>query len=156
MKTLWKRVDLFAIGGSIYGLIEVAWRGYTHWTMVCLGGVLFLFFGMMNRFLPEKVTLLQRGVVGGVCVTAAEFAVGYVVNLKMGLAVWDYSEMPFQLMGQVCLPFSLFWAVLSMAAMVLYGKICEFAWGDPAFHCALLRSAGGTHEQEQEIWKTTV
>ena len=52
-------------------------------------------------------------------VTAAEFAAGCVLNLWLGLGVWDYTDMPFNLMGQICLPFSAAWIVVSAAAILL-------------------------------------
>ena len=53
MRKFCQTVDLFAMGGGTYGLIEVLWRGYTHWSMALLGGVLFLLIGAGNRLLPE-------------------------------------------------------------------------------------------------------
>ena len=50
---------------------------------------------------------------------AAEFAAGCVLNLWLGLGVWDYTDMPFNLMGQICLPFSAVWIVVSAAAILL-------------------------------------
>ena len=50
---------------------------------------------------------------------AAEFAAGCVLNLWLGLGVWDYTDMPFNLMGQICLPFSAAWIVVSAAAILL-------------------------------------
>ena len=111
MRKFCQTVDLFAMGGGTYGLIEVLWRGYTHWSMALLGGVLFLLIGAGNRLLPEGTPLLIRGLAGAGVITAAEFAAGCILNLGLGLAVWDYSDMPFQLLGQICLTasFGQFW-----------------------------------------------
>ena len=127
MQKVYEKADLFALGGGAYGLIEVLWRGYTHWTMLLLGGAMFLAIGMLNALMP-RASLLQRGLVGGAMVTAAEFATGCVVNLQLGLAVWDYSDMPFQLMGQICLPYSLMWVALSMFASAVYSFCQRAAW----------------------------
>ena len=32
---------------------------------------------------------------------------------------WDYSDMPFNILGQVCLPFSALWVLLSALAIIL-------------------------------------
>ena len=34
-----KSVVMFLFGGFGYGLIEVLWRGRTHWSMVLCGGI---------------------------------------------------------------------------------------------------------------------
>ena len=33
---------IFSIGACGYGLIEILWRGYTHWSMLGAGGLSFL------------------------------------------------------------------------------------------------------------------
>jgi hypothetical protein len=131
MRKVWETVDLFALGGCAYGLLEVLWRGYTHWTMTALGGGLFVALGKLNRALPRKTPLLARCLLGGATVTGAEFATGCLVNLKLGMHVWDYSNMPLQIKGQVCLPYSLLWGALSMAAAEAYNFCCCLGWNEP-------------------------
>lgn len=41
MSIKWDMV-VFLIGGVTYAMIEIMWRGNTHWTMVLLGGLCFL------------------------------------------------------------------------------------------------------------------
>ena len=38
-KLLDKYLFLFGTGGLLYILIELIWRGYSHWTMFFLGGL---------------------------------------------------------------------------------------------------------------------
>ena len=131
---------LYTIGSLGYCLLELSWRGYTHWSMALLGGVLFLLIGAGNRLLPEGTPLLIRGLAGAGVITAAEFAAGCILNLGLGLAVWDYSDMPFQLLGQICLPYSILWAVLAMVASALHGCICREAWQGEALPGAVQKS----------------
>lgn len=138
MRKLCETADLFALGGGAYGLIEVLWRGYTHWTMVVLGGTLFLLLGVLNSRLPQNTSLLLRGLLGGILITATESAAGCVLNLGLGLAIWDYSSMPFQLLGQVCLPYSFLWVILAMVAALVYNSVHHLAWDGALFRCRLL------------------
>ena len=39
MKLLFKYLILFLTGAMVYGIIEILWRGRTHWTMAVLGGI---------------------------------------------------------------------------------------------------------------------
>ena len=57
--------------------------------------------------------------IGAVVVTVLEFITGLVVNVWLGLNVWDYSDMPLNILGQICLPFSIAWIALSAIAIVL-------------------------------------
>ena len=53
MSIKWDMV-VFLIGGVTYAMIEIMWRGNTHWTMVLLGGLCFLtlykLFGYMSNY----------------------------------------------------------------------------------------------------------
>ena len=41
-----------------------------------------------------------------------------IVNIILQWNVWDYSNVPFNVMGQICLPFSIIWFFLSLPAIV--------------------------------------
>lgn len=53
--------------------------------------------------------LLAQMALGACIVTFFEFWTGVLVNRVMHLGVWDYSAAPFNLLGQICLPFTLLW-----------------------------------------------
>lgn len=91
--------------------LELIWRGRSHVSMAIAGGVsLVLMFGVL-RWLPH-VTLLLRAMIGSAVITAVEFIVGAIVNVRMGLHVWDYSELPYNCYGQICLRYSFLWFLL--------------------------------------------
>lgn len=111
---------LWLIGGRIYTWIELLWRGYTHWTMFLLGGAGFVVLGLLNEYkIPWHWCLLRQSVVGACIITGLEFLTGCIVNLWLGWGVWDYSDLPFNLYGQICLYYFLLWIPLSMAGIVL-------------------------------------
>lgn len=115
-KWLW----MFGTGGSVYLLMELLYRGYTHISMFFAGGLsaalIFLFCcaGGMRR-----AGRFLRCAVGSAVITAVEFCTGVVVNLCLHLRVWDYSRMPLNLLGQVCLPFSAVWFFLALPIIAL-------------------------------------
>ena len=41
---------LFLIGGALYYVIEILWRGYSHWSMFILGGICFVIMGLLNEY----------------------------------------------------------------------------------------------------------
>lgn len=112
-------IIMFLFGGITYGLIEVIWRGHTHWSMAVAGGICFLLIGRLNLWLRGKVSYLTRCIFGAIAVTAVELAAGVILNLWLGLGVWDYSAMPFNLWGQICLPYFLLWVGLMVIAVWL-------------------------------------
>lgn len=108
---------LFAvIGGVMYMLIEIAWRGYTHWSMGILGGVCFVAVGLLNEIQQRPPIILQMAQ-GAVICTVMELLAGLVLNVWLGLDVWDYSGVPGNIMGQVCPQFTIAWAALSTVAV---------------------------------------
>ena len=120
MKRLCKHLILFAAGGSIYYLIEMLFRGYSHWTMMVLGGICFVLIGKINEsFFTERMPLLRQGIIGACIVTVLEFVSGLILNVWLGLDIWDYSNQPYNVMGQICLLFSLLWILLSIVAVVV-------------------------------------
>lgn len=116
-----KYLVLFFIGAFAYCGIEIIWRGYTHWTMGVLGGVCFIDIGLINnsRFFYHLMPFREQMVLGGLIVTVMEFIAGCILNLWLGLGIWDYSQMPFNLCGQICLPYTILWILLSAVCIVV-------------------------------------
>ena len=108
---------LFLIGGWLYYCIEIMWRGHSHWTMAIVGGVCFVLIGGLNNYLPWEMPIWKQAVCGSALVTAVELVTGVVLNLYLGLGVWDYSKMPCNLLGQICLPYSALWVGLSLVCI---------------------------------------
>ena len=107
-----KNLLIFSIFGLTYGLIEILWRGYTHPSMVIVGGICGLLIGLLNER-NKKMNLLLQMVEGMVIVTVLEFVSGIILNLCLGLNIWDYSNMRFNLLGQICPQFCIAWFFLS-------------------------------------------
>lgn len=117
---------LAVIGGLVYMGIEILWRGHTHWSMGVLGGVCFVLIGLLDEWQAHPPLLLQM-VQGAALVTALELITGLIVNRWLGWAVWDYSDMPLNLWGQVCLPFAVAWFFLSALAVWLENALHRLA-----------------------------
>lgn len=126
-----KALVLFLCGGILYMLIEILWRGHTHWTMGVLGGLCFLLIGGLNNGMPWQMPLALQMVIGAAIVTAAEFAAGLILNVWLGLGIWDYSAMPGNIMGQICWQYSLAWLGLSLAAIILDDWLRYWLFGEP-------------------------
>lgn len=107
---------IFCVGASVYPLLEIISRGYTHWSMGLAGGMAFLSICGINRTFQQKA-MWFKCMLGSVSITAIEFVIGCVVNIQYHLNVWDYSHMPVNLLGQVCLPFTLLWFFLCIPAL---------------------------------------
>ena len=106
---------IFFTGAVIYYSIEVIWRGYSHIAMALLGGICFLLLYLIGRFFPKIPTLFYC-ILGGSIITLMELVTGEILNNALGLDIWDYSSVPLNFRGQICLLFSFFWCLISLPA----------------------------------------
>ena len=118
-RSLSKYLFLLYIGGFFYILIEMLWRGRSHWTMFFLGGVCFIYLGLINEVIPWSMPLWKQVLIGTVGITALEFLTGYIVNIWLGWGVWDYGNMPGNIMGQICPQYMVLWIPVSLAGILL-------------------------------------
>lgn len=111
---------LFTFGGLAYVLIEMIYRGYSHPSMFLLGGLCFVLIGELNeRVYTWEMSLISQMFISSVIVTSLEFISGLILNIWLGLGIWDYSNQPYNLLGQICLLFFNLWFILSIVAIVL-------------------------------------
>ena len=119
LKITTKYLFLGVIGSIIYMSLELLWRGYTHWTMGVLGGICFICLGLINEILSWETPLVLQMLIGSTIITVLEFITGCIVNLWLGWNVWDYSNLPLNLLGQICLPFSILWYFISAIGIII-------------------------------------
>ena len=111
--------------GTTYFLIEVVWkmvRGRSDnisWTMLVLALLIGLLIERLGAEQPWETPIWVQAIFCGLTITVAELAAGCILNLWLGWNVWDYTNMPGNLLGQVCPQFMLLWCVVSGPAIVL-------------------------------------
>ena len=131
---------LFGVGGTVYYLMEIIWRGYSHWSMFALSGICFIIIDLLNQAWKNVHSLILMIILCTLIITVLEFVTGLIVNLWLGLGVWDYSQMPVNLMGQICLFFSLLWLLVSCFALLMDDLLRWFFFHDvPAYADGLHR-----------------
>jgi len=122
MRNWQKNMTLFGIGAAGYSLIEIAARGYTHWTMTLTGGVCAVALYHAHRKL-KKSSIFARCSVGALIITAAEWTVGMIVNRALRWNVWDYSDRMMNVLGQICPRFTMYWFMLNVPLIPLFGLL---------------------------------
>lgn len=109
------------IGGFGYCFIEILWRGRTHYSMFFAGAIVLTSFYYINS--TYQISFFMKCVIGMIIITSIELVFGIVFNIILKEHVWDYSNTPLNLFGQICLPFSLLWFVLSGVVFKAMEKI---------------------------------
>lgn len=116
---------LFIIGGIGYCLLELLWRGFTDPSMGLAGGISFCMLGIIQqKFKPLRLT--YRCILGGLTITAIEMCFGLIFNIYLKRDVWDYSQLPLNLMGQICLLYTVIWCILSAPMLKLTDYLRKF------------------------------
>ena len=135
MNRIFKILTIWFIIGMCYFVIEGIWRipkgGYANIVMLPIGGFCGLLIGSINQ-IPRfyNMSVFKQSIVGTVIVLIIEYISGYILNIKMGLDIWDYSNMYFNVNGQICIEFGLLWFLLIPAAVWLEDWIRFKFWGE--------------------------
>ncbi len=114
-----KAFILFFTGGLIYFYIEIIYRGYSHFSMFICGGLCFYIIGGLNQWSRYELSFPMQMIIGSVVITTLEFITGLIVNVWLKWDIWDYKYMPLNIMGQICIYFSILWLFLSAAIILL-------------------------------------
>lgn len=118
-------VMLWVWTGTLYFFMEVILKTAQgrpesiSWTMLALATVLAIPLDLFGAPLYGKLSLPVQSLICALLITAAEFAAGLILNVHLGLGIWDYSDKPGNLMGQVCPQFFIIWIFLSAAGIVM-------------------------------------
>lgn len=122
MKNIEKYILIFLVGGFGYGLLEILFRGFTHWSMIITGGSALLILYLINLALPNTPTIL-KAFIGALSITIIEFSVGIIVNKVFSFGVWDYTGTPGNILGIITPSFSLIWFMISLIMISVFKNI---------------------------------
>ena len=114
---------IFLLGAFSYFVIEILYIGYTHPTMMLAGGLSLITLAYLAS--KKSIPFILRCFLGGAVITAIEFIIGLTFNILLDFKIWDYSNVPFNLLGQICLSFSLAWILLSAVGIKISEKIIK-------------------------------
>ena len=121
------------MGAFCYGLCELAARGRTHITMGLLGGIAMLFIHELNEKRRKGMLIILAALAGALFITALEYIAGLILNINLGLGIWDYSSLSFNFRGQICAEYSLKWFFIAVIGMLFDELIRRFVFKEQAF-----------------------
>lgn len=125
-----KTVFMFIFGFMAYVTIEVIFRNVSYPLMGLCGGLVFVLLDKINDKISWDIDILVQGVIGSLLITSLEFIIGEMSLRGLIQPMWDYSDMPFNYKGIICLPFSLIWVGLSIVAIVVADFINYYIFND--------------------------
>lgn len=113
-------------GGTVYYLLEVVYKTATghperiSWTMLVVAILLTVPVERCGAELPWSCPLWLQAVACATLVTAVELVAGLILNVWLGLGVWDYSQLPGNLWGQICPQFAAVWWVICLVFIPVF------------------------------------
>jgi sterol desaturase/sphingolipid hydroxylase (fatty acid hydroxylase superfamily) len=116
---LTKLLTLFLVGYCTYIALEVTYRNVSYPLMGCVGGISLLLFDQINNKISWNLDLILQGFIGSAIVTSFELFVGEALKVLNHPLMWDYSNMPFNYDGVICLPFSIVWIIITILGILV-------------------------------------
>lgn len=109
------------LGGLAHGHWDM--RGHTSpWMMIDYGLLGVILMPIARPLKRMGIPLLGRAVAYMLAIFAVEFVSGTIFT-ACGLHIWDYSNHPLNLNGQITLMYAPFWYSLGLGVEFLYRKI---------------------------------
>ena len=75
--------------------------------------------GLLNESVKIKMSFVSQMVLSTFIITGLELITGLIVNVWLGWDIWDYSDLPYNFKGQICLLYSVLWFFASSVAIVM-------------------------------------
>lgn len=122
MKKFIGKLGLFLSCGFIYCMIEILFRGWSHWSMFVLAGFLGVFcIDSINNVLSFDCDYIVQILISTILCTIGEGISGIILNVWLQLNVWDYSKMTFGtfFFGQCNVLFCFAW-MLIISIIIFY------------------------------------
>lgn len=135
MSNISKKIISFFIGGALYFVIEIMTRGYSHYSMFICGGISYVLVGIIGRWILDnnrrpEIAIASVMLVGSMIITTMELFTGIIVNIVFDMRVWDYSNMDYNVMGQICPAFSILWALISLPCVYIDSVVRKYIFGE--------------------------
>lgn len=139
MNKLFKILFLWLIIGSMYFVLEGIWHipsgGYTNIVMLPIGGLCGICIGAINQ-IPKfyNMKILYQCIISTAIILFVEFLSGCILNLWLGLGIWDYTGLPLNILGQVCPLYGILWFLLSPLAIWLEDYLRYKLWNEGEYY----------------------
>jgi len=119
LRSFFKLLTVFAVGGLAYGLLEVLVRGYTFISMGVIGGICMVIIHLLNDERRNRLGLFTVMLVSSAFILSAELLSGEILNRTLDLNIWSYKDQPLNIDGQICAVYAALWFGLSFIAVVV-------------------------------------
>lgn len=129
-KNVFRKIILFLVGFCVYITIECLFRSYSYPLMGICGGIMLIVLDEFNNRISWDMDILAQGCLGSIVITLIEFIIGKSLKILSLPPMWDYSNIPFNIDGIICLPFSIIWILLSIVGILVADAINYYVFDE--------------------------
>lgn len=112
---------------TIFGMLT---KGVIESRQSCLYGPFCCIYGLgaavmipgLQKFKKKNWTLFLAGAIEG---SIVEYVISWLGEIVFHIKWWDYSNLPFDINGRICLLFTIFWGILALLLMRLINPYIE-------------------------------
>lgn len=126
-----KKLILFLVGYCVYIAIEVTYRGVSYPLMGIVSGIAMLLIDRLNDEISWDLDLILQASIFSAMITLLELCIGEFANRTHLIPVmWDYTNLPLNFDGVICLPFSIIWIGLGIVTIFVADAINYYVFED--------------------------
>lgn len=130
-KKLSKNIILFTVGFCLYITMEVLFRGYSFPLMGVCAGLVVVLLDKINDYISWDIDILVQCILGMLMVTIMELIIGTIfLDTNLLPVMWDYSNLPLNFRGIICIPFMALWMILSFIAILVADSINYYVFNE--------------------------
>lgn len=130
-KKLSKNIILFTVGFCLYITMEVLFRGYSFPLMGVCAGLVIVLLDKINDYISWDIDILVQCTLGMLMVTIMELIIGTIfLDTNLLPVMWDYSNLPLNFRGIICIPFMALWMILSFIAILVADSINYYVFDE--------------------------
>ena len=127
VKNIMKYILLLTFSGYIYVCLELIFRGHSDITMMYAASICVVPMILLNNYFTYEIDFLLQLILCTLFSTVVEFIFGMLFNPLY--TIWDYRNIPLNLYGQICLPFSFLWMGIAACVIPLMDWIDCYIFG---------------------------
>lgn len=124
LKSFIKYILLFTFSGYTYVCLEFLFRGRSDISMMFCASICVIPMVLLNNQFSYEVDFILQLVLCTIFATFVEYIFGMLFNTDYH--IWDYRNMPLNVDGMICVPFSLLWMFIASIVIPLMDWIDHY------------------------------
>eukprot|EP01130_Rhizamoeba_saxonica_P013002 TRINITY_DN5521_c0_g1_i1.p1 TRINITY_DN5521_c0_g1~~TRINITY_DN5521_c0_g1_i1.p1 ORF type:complete len:241 (-),score=15.67 TRINITY_DN5521_c0_g1_i1:67-789(-) len=117
-------------------IVYISLIGWSSVWVFFVAGLLGLLLSLINElfFFRKYIPAFFRWIVGTAIMTIVELGAGLILNVGLGLEIWNYDHLPYNFMGQIALEYVIIWSIIVPAVYWLNDMVRLFVFNFGSYY----------------------